>query len=172
MNMLHEKKRLTILGNLEILEKCHMWVETQLNAQPSFQKLNADNSCQKHPKLKYHIFEALSNFIAFIQLVPNVLARTAERAGTTWKEPERAETTQERARTNQNELERDEASKDQHQRELWWLAAVLAVDCAHVLIIIIIITFCLFSVKNMSIQELLHHNIKVNTHTQSNYIIT
>ena len=43
--------RLRILGNQEILEKCQMWVQTQLNAQFSFQKLNVDDSCQKHAKL-------------------------------------------------------------------------------------------------------------------------
>ena len=42
-----EKKRLRILGNQEILEKCQMRVETQPSAQSSFQKVNVYNSCQK-----------------------------------------------------------------------------------------------------------------------------
>ena len=34
--------------------------------QSSFQKLNADNSCQKTYKIKYYIFEVLSNFTVFL----------------------------------------------------------------------------------------------------------
>ena len=45
--------RLRIFKNQEILEKCLMWVETQLSAQLSFKKLNVDNSCQKTRKIRY-----------------------------------------------------------------------------------------------------------------------
>ena len=58
--------RLRILGNQEILEKCQMWVQTQPKSQSSFQKLNVDNSCQKTHKIRYQIFEALSNFTVFL----------------------------------------------------------------------------------------------------------
>ena len=70
--------RLRILGNQEILEKSQMWVETQPSAQSSFQKLNVDNSCQKGRKIRYCLFEVLSNFTVFLQLVPNILARIVE----------------------------------------------------------------------------------------------
>ena len=50
--------RLRILGNQEILGNCQMWVQTQPNSQPSFQKLNVDNSCRKTCKIRYYIFEA------------------------------------------------------------------------------------------------------------------
>ena len=52
-----------------------MWVETQPSAQSSFQKLNVDNSCQKTRKIRYYIFEVLSNFTVFLYFVPNILAR-------------------------------------------------------------------------------------------------
>ena len=34
-----------------MLEKYQMWVEMQPSAQPLLQKLNGDNSCQKHANL-------------------------------------------------------------------------------------------------------------------------
>ena len=56
-----------------------MWVETQASAQPSFQKLNMDNSCQKTPKIRYYyIFEVLSNFTVFLYFEPNILSRIVE----------------------------------------------------------------------------------------------
>ena len=54
-----------------------MWVETQPSAQSSFRKLNVDNSFQKTRKIRYHIFEVLSNFTVFLYFVPNILARIA-----------------------------------------------------------------------------------------------
>ena len=50
-----------------------MWVETQATAQSSFQKLNADISCQKTRKIRYYIFEFLSNFTVFLYFEPNIL---------------------------------------------------------------------------------------------------
>ena len=67
--------RLRILGNQEILEKCQMWVQTQPNAQSSFQKLNVDNSCQKTRKIRYYVFEVLPNFIVSLYFVANILSR-------------------------------------------------------------------------------------------------
>ena len=55
-----------------------MWVQTQPNSQSSFQKLNVDNSCQKTRKIRYYIFEVLSNFTVFLQFVPNILARIVD----------------------------------------------------------------------------------------------
>ena len=52
-----------------------MWVEMQASAQFLFQKSNADNSCQKTRKIRYYIFEVLSNFIVSPYFVPNVLFR-------------------------------------------------------------------------------------------------
>ena len=52
-----------------------MWVETQPSVQPFFQKLNVDNSCQETHKIRYYIFEVLSNFTVFLKFVPNILAR-------------------------------------------------------------------------------------------------
>ena len=52
-----------------------MWVETQPSSQSSFQKLNVGNSCQKTRKIRYYIFEALSNFTVFLYFVPNILVR-------------------------------------------------------------------------------------------------
>ena len=52
-----------------------MWVERQPKVQSSFQKLNVDNSCQKTRKIRYYIFEVLSNFTVFLYFVPNILAR-------------------------------------------------------------------------------------------------
>ena len=66
--------RLRILGNQEILGKCQMWVQTQPNAQSSFQTLNVDNSCQKTCKIRY-IFETLPNFIVSLHFLPNILSR-------------------------------------------------------------------------------------------------
>ena len=40
-------------------------METQPSAQSSFQKLNVDNSSQKARKIRYYIFEDLSNFTVF-----------------------------------------------------------------------------------------------------------
>ena len=54
-----------------------MWVETQRSVQSSFQKLNVDNSFQKTCKIRYYIFEVLSNFTVFFYFVPNILARIA-----------------------------------------------------------------------------------------------
>ena len=51
-----------------------MWVNTQRSAQSSFQKLNVDNSCQKTRKIRYYIFEVLSNFTVFLYFVPNILS--------------------------------------------------------------------------------------------------
>ena len=52
-----------------------MWVETQPSAQPPFQKLNVNSSCQKTRKIRYSIFEVLSNLIAFLYFVTNILPR-------------------------------------------------------------------------------------------------
>ena len=52
-----------------------MWMEAQPSAQSSFQKLNVDNSCQKTHKIRYYIFEVLSNFTVFLYFVPNILSR-------------------------------------------------------------------------------------------------
>ena len=72
-NLVHElphellnELRLRILGNQEILEKYQMWVETQPSAQFFFQTLNVDNSCQETCKIRYYIFEVLSNFTVFL----------------------------------------------------------------------------------------------------------
>ena len=70
--------RLRILENQEILEKCQILVQTQPNAQPSFQKLNVNNSFQKTRKIRYYIFEVLSNFIVSIYFVPNILSRIVD----------------------------------------------------------------------------------------------
>ena len=56
-----------------------MWVETQPSAQSSFRKLNVDNSFQKTRKIRYHIFEVLSNFTVYFHYVPNILARIIEK---------------------------------------------------------------------------------------------
>ena len=45
-----------------------MRVETQHSAQSPFQKLNVDNSYQKARKIRFYIFEALSNFTVFFSL--------------------------------------------------------------------------------------------------------
>ena len=52
-----------------------MWVKMEPSAQSSFQKLNVDNSCQKTRKIRYYIFEVLSNFTIFLYFVPNILDR-------------------------------------------------------------------------------------------------
>ena len=52
-----------------------MWLETQPSDQSSFQKLDLDNIFQKTRKIRYYIFEVLSNFTVFFQFVPNILAR-------------------------------------------------------------------------------------------------
>ena len=84
-NLVHESPhelpydlRPRILGNQEILEKCQMWVQTQPNAQSSFQKLNLVNSCQKTCKIRYYIFEVLPNFIVSLYFVPNILSRIVD----------------------------------------------------------------------------------------------
>ena len=69
--------RIRILGNLEILENCQMWMETKPSTQSSLQKLNVYNSCQKTRTIRYYIFEALSNFTVFLYSVPNILSRIA-----------------------------------------------------------------------------------------------
>ena len=43
-----------------------MRVERQPSAQSFFQKLNADNRCQKTLKIRYYIFEFLSNFTVIL----------------------------------------------------------------------------------------------------------
>ena len=58
-----------------------MWVETQPSAQSSFQKLNVDNSCQKTRKIRYYIFEVLSNFTVFLYFVSIFLARIVDDLG-------------------------------------------------------------------------------------------
>ena len=70
--------RLRIVRNEEILENCQILVETQPSAKSSFQKLNVDNSCQKTRKIRYYIFEVLSNFTVFFYFLPNILAMIAE----------------------------------------------------------------------------------------------
>ena len=55
-----------------------MWVETQPSAQSSIQKLNVDNSCEKTRKIRYYIFEVLSNFTVFLYFLPNILARIVD----------------------------------------------------------------------------------------------
>ena len=70
-----EKKRLKILENYEILEKCQIWLETQSSDQSSFHKSNFDNSCQKTSKIRRQIFEILSSFTGFLYFVPNILTR-------------------------------------------------------------------------------------------------
>ena len=52
-----------------------MWVQTQPNAQSSFQKVNVDNSCQKARKIRYYFFEVLANSIVCLYFVPNILSR-------------------------------------------------------------------------------------------------
>ena len=51
-----------------------MLVETQPSGESSFQKLNVDNSFQKARKIRYYIFEVLSNFPVFLYIIPNILA--------------------------------------------------------------------------------------------------
>ena len=51
-------------------------METQPSAQSCFQKLNFDINCQKVRKIKYEIFEVLSNFTVFPYFVPNFLSTT------------------------------------------------------------------------------------------------
>ena len=63
------------LRKLGILEKCQIWVETQPSAQSHLQKLNVDSRCQKTQKNRYYICEILSNFTAFLCLMPNTLSR-------------------------------------------------------------------------------------------------
>ena len=60
--------RLGILGNLEILEKCQLWVEMQPIGQPSFQKLEIDNSCQKHAKLDITFLKSCPILLYFFSL--------------------------------------------------------------------------------------------------------
>ena len=55
-----------ILGNSKIVDKCQIWVETQLSGQSSFQKPNVDNSCQNTRKIRYYVFEILANFTLFL----------------------------------------------------------------------------------------------------------
>ena len=72
-NLLHEfphelpnNLRPRILGNWEILDKFQMSMEKQPSTHSSFQKLNVDNNCQKTRKIRYYIFETLSNFTVFL----------------------------------------------------------------------------------------------------------
>ena len=46
-----------------------MWMETQPSALCSFQKLNVANSCKKTRKIRYYIFEFLSNFTVLLYFV-------------------------------------------------------------------------------------------------------
>ena len=68
-------------------EKCQIWVETQPIAQFSFRKLNSDNSCQKTRKIRYYIFEVVSNFTVFLYFVPNILARIVDMPQIYFPEP-------------------------------------------------------------------------------------
>ena len=40
-----------------------------------FPEIKTDNSCQKTRKIRYYIFEVLSNFTVFLYFVPNILCR-------------------------------------------------------------------------------------------------
>ena len=55
-----------------------MWVGMQLSAQSLLQKLNVDSSCHKTRKIRYYIFEVLSNFTVFLYFVPNILTRIVD----------------------------------------------------------------------------------------------
>ena len=70
--------RLRVVRNEEILENYQILVETQPSVQSPFQKLNVDNSCQKTRKIRYYIFEVLSNFTVFFYFLPNILVMIAE----------------------------------------------------------------------------------------------
>ena len=50
-----------------MLEKCQMWMETQPSAQSS-QKLNVDNSCQKHAKLDIKFLKFFPILLSFFTL--------------------------------------------------------------------------------------------------------
>ena len=65
--------RLRILGNVEILGKSQICVETEPSAQSPFQKLNFGSSSQKTCKSIYQTFLALSSFTGFFYFVPNIL---------------------------------------------------------------------------------------------------
>ena len=54
-----------------------MRVGTQRGAQSPFQILNADTSCKKTRKIRFNIFEALSNFTVFLYTLLNILPRIA-----------------------------------------------------------------------------------------------
>ena len=56
-----------------------MWVEAQPSAQSPFQKLNADNSCQKHIKLDTAFYEVLPNFTVFLYSLPGILSTIVAR---------------------------------------------------------------------------------------------
>ena len=43
-----------------------MWVETQPSVQSSFPKLKVDKKKKKTRKIRYYIFEVLSNFTVFL----------------------------------------------------------------------------------------------------------
>ena len=51
-----------------------MWVEMEPSAQSSFQKLNIDNSCQKHAKLDITFLKSCP-ILLFLYFVPSILAR-------------------------------------------------------------------------------------------------
>ena len=70
--VLGDDLRLRILGNLEILEKYQMLVETQPSAQSSFQILNVNSGSEKAREIRYHIFEVLLTFTVFLKIVPNI----------------------------------------------------------------------------------------------------
>ena len=58
-----------------MLKKCQMRVDMQPIAQPFFQKLNVDNSCQETRKIRYYIFKVLSKFTVFSKILTHILAR-------------------------------------------------------------------------------------------------
>ena len=79
INLLHklpqvlgDDLRLRILGNLEMLEKYQMLVETQPSAQSSFQILNVNSGSEKAREIRYHIFQVLLTFTVFLKIVPNI----------------------------------------------------------------------------------------------------
>ena len=50
-----------------------------------FPKFNVDNRYQKASKIRYYIFEILSNFTVFLQFVSNILARIVGTRLTNWQ---------------------------------------------------------------------------------------
>ena len=66
---------LRILGNMEILQKSQIWVETQPGAESPFQNLNFGSSSQKPRGSIYQVFLFLSSFTGFFYFVSNILSR-------------------------------------------------------------------------------------------------